>query len=164
MTTCSIRMKQLIRNYFKSHSRLAQFMRFATVGVKISLIDAGLLYLLPFALGINLYIARIISLGTAIMAGYLLNRYFTFGGNQRGCFYRQMAGHFGVHLTGGVINYGVFSLVVLLGHKLASEGLLLTLLPLIGLWIGGVVGLLFNFILSRRFVFPTRIRDAKVPS
>ena len=55
---------------------------------------------------------RMVTLGYAsgaipsIKAGYLLNRYFTFGGNERGCFYRQMAGHFGVHLTGGMINYG----------------------------------------------------------
>ena len=86
-------MKRLIRQYFTSHSRLAQFLRFATVGVKISLIDAGLLYLLSYTVGLNLYVSRVISLGAAIAAGYLLNRYFTFGGSERGCFYRQMAGH-----------------------------------------------------------------------
>ena len=56
-------MKRLIRHYFKSDSRLAQFMRFATVGVKVSLIDAGLLYLLHFTFGINLYLSRFVSLG-----------------------------------------------------------------------------------------------------
>lgn len=157
-------MKRLIRHYFTSHTRLAQFMRFATVGVKVSLIDAGLLYLMHFYFGINLYFSRFVSLGAAIGAGYLLNRYFTFGGDQRGCFYKQMAGHFGVHLTGGLINYGVFSLVVTIGHKLPIEGVFLTLLPLIGLVIGGVVGLLFNFACSKRFVFPTRVRDAEASS
>ncbi|MEX0324544.1 MAG: GtrA family protein [Puniceicoccaceae bacterium] len=157
-------MKRLIRHYFKSHSRLAQFMRFATVGVKVSLIDAGLLYLLHFSFGFNLYLSRFVSLGAAIGAGYLLNRYFTFGGDQRGCFYRQMAGHFGVHLTGGLINYGVFSLVVTIGHRMGLEGFALTLLPLFGLVTGGVIGLLFNFMCSKRFVFQTRVRDAEASS
>jgi putative flippase GtrA len=149
-------MKRYIRHYLKSHSHLAQFLRFATVGVKISLIDAGLLYLLHHFVDVNLYVARIISLGTAIMAGYLLNRYFTFGGNERGCFYRQMAGHFGVHLTGGVINYGIFTAIVFLGHLTIERAILLTLLPLVGLISGGVIGLTFNFIFSKKLVFRSR--------
>ena len=157
-------MKRFFRHYFRSHSRLAQFMRFATVGVKVSFIDAGLLYLLHFYFELNLYFSRFVSLGAAIAAGYLLNRYFTFGGDQRGCFYRQMAGHFGVHLTGGLINYGVFSLVVTIGHKLPLSGIWLTLLPLTALVIGGIIGLLFNFACSKRFVFQTRVNDAEASS
>jgi putative flippase GtrA len=149
-------MKQLFSKYLHSESRTAQFMRFATVGVKISLIDAGGVYLLPWLFGMNLYAARVVSLGSAIFIGYLLNRYFTFGGNERGCFYRQMAGHFGVHLTGGLINYGVFSLVITVGHALLKQPLALTLLPLVGIWVGGMVGLGFNFILSKRLVFHSR--------
>ena len=153
-------MKRLFRQYLHSHHGMAQFLRFATVGVKISLIDAGLLYLLPFWFSINLYSARVISLGTAIIVGYLLNRYFTFGGNERGCFYRQMAGHVSVHLTGGLINYGTFSLVIFIGHSLSVNKLLMTLLPLLGIWIGGIVGLIFNFIFSKRFVFQKQTKEA----
>lgn len=153
-------MGQLFTKYLHSDSRIAQFMRFATVGVKISAIDAGGVYLLPWLLGMNLYLARVISLGCAIFVGYLLNRYFTFGGNERGCFYRQMAGHFGVHLTGGMINYGVFSGIVTLGHAFLSHKLALSLVPLAGIWIGGMVGLTFNFILSKRLVFHTRSTKA----
>ena len=154
-------MKRYIRHYLHSPSQFAQMLRFATVGVKISIIDAGLVYLLPWMFGLNLYIARVISLGTAIMAGYLLNRYFTFGGDERGCFYRQMAGHFGVHLTGGLINYGVFSVIITLGHLWITDRLYMTFLPLIALWIGGMVGLSFNFLLSKRLVFRTRKEESE---
>lgn len=85
-------MKRYLRHYLHSHSRLAQFLHYATVGVKISITDAGGVYLLPWLFSINLYTVRIISLAAANMAGYLLNRYFTFGHGQRGCFYRQMTG------------------------------------------------------------------------
>lgn len=153
-------MRNLFDRYLHSNSKQAQFLRFATVGVKISLIDAGLVYLLPFAFGLNLYLSRLISLGTAILAGYLLNRYFTFGGHERGCFYRQMAGHFGVHLTGGFINYAIFSAIVTGGHKLLHDQLHLTVLPLIALGIGGFVGMFFNFIFSSTLVFKKRRRPA----
>ena len=149
-------MKRLLHNYLHSNSKVAQLLRFATVGAKISGIDAALVYLLPFLFGINIYLARVVSLTAANTVGDLLNRYFTFGKDQMGCFYRQMAGHFGIHFMGGLINYGIFSLVVTLGHHHLSKGLALTLLPLLALWIGGLFGLAFNFFLSQKFVFHTR--------
>ncbi len=156
-------MKRLLSNYFHSNSRVAQLLRFATVGVKISGIDAALVYLLPWLFGMNLYFARVISLSLANLAGYLLNRYFTFGKHQMGCFYRQMAGHFGIHLMGGLINYGIFSLLVTLGHHYLSKGLALTLLPLFALWVGGLFGLGFNFFFSQKFVFHSRKQSVHAP-
>jgi putative flippase GtrA len=146
-------MKNLLTKYLRSQSRFAQFLRFATVGVKVSIIDAGGVYLLPFLFGINLYSARILSLGAAILAGYLLNRYFTFGGDQRGCFYRQMAGHLGVHIVGGCLNYGVFSAAVSVGHNTLTNRLALSLLPLAAVWLGGLIGMTFNYFCSSRLVF-----------
>jgi putative flippase GtrA len=110
----------------------------------------------------NLYMARVISLGTAVMVGYLLHRYFTFGGIHQGCFYRQMAGHFGVHLSGGLINYGIFSLIIVIGHNILDRGLLLNFLPLIAIWIGGLVGLSFNFFFSKKLVFQSKTQNASV--
>ena len=95
-------MRNLFHAYLRSPSRTAQFLRFATVGMKISLIDIGGVYLLPWLFGMSLYGARIVSLSTALLVGYLLNRHFTFAHvRQPGRFYRQLAGHFGVHLLGG---------------------------------------------------------------
>lgn len=157
-------MKRYLRHYLHSHSRLAQFLRFATVGVKISIIDAGGVYLLPWLFSMNLYTARIISLAAAIMVGYLLNRYFTFGHGQRGCFYRQMAGHFGVHATGGLINYSVFSGVIALGHSHLTQPHALALLPLFAVWIGGMIGLVFNFFVSSHLVFSNRAENTNAAS
>ncbi|MFP4155179.1 MAG: GtrA family protein [Halothiobacillaceae bacterium] len=146
-------MRALLNGYLTSNSVPAQFMRFGTVGVKVSLIDIGGLYLLHVMLGANLYVARVLSLGSAILVGYLLNRYFTFDHEQRGCFYRQMAGHFGVHVTGGLINYGVFSVVLLSVGHLLPELSGAFWMPLVAVVAGGVVGMTFNFAASRRFVF-----------
>ena len=123
------------------------------MGVKISLIDIGGVYLLPLLFGFNLYTARILSLSAALLVGYFLNRYFTFGGVRRGCFYRQMAGHFSVHLCGGAINFGIYSLIIHVGHEHLSKGPVLHFLPIFALWMGGVIGLCFNFFVSKNLVF-----------
>lgn len=144
----------LLRHFLRSNSRSAQFLRFGTVGIQVSSIDIGGLYLLHHLLNTNLYLSRVVSLGAAILAGYLLNRYFTFARGQRGCFYRQMAGHFGVHLTGGLINFGGFTAVMLLAERTGMGTPVW--MPLFAIVVGGVVGLSFNFVASRHFVFPHR--------
>ena len=150
--------KGLLWHFLRSNSRTAQFLRFGTVGIQVSSIDIGGLYLLHHLLNANIYLSRIASLGAAILAGYLLNRYFTFARGQRGCFYRQMAGHFGVHLTGGLINFGGFTAVMLLAEQMGAATRVW--MPLFAIVVGGVVGLLFNFVASRHFVFPHRPADA----
>lgn len=147
-------LKARLRHFLHSNSRSAQFLRFGTVGMQVSSIDIGGLYLLHRMLEINLYLSRVASLGAAILAGYLLNRYFTFARGQRGCFYRQMAGHFGVHLTGGLINFGGFTAVMLLAEQMGTATRVW--MPLFAIVVGGVIGLLFNFVASRHFVFPHR--------
>lgn len=147
-------LKRPVHHFLRANTRTAQFLRFGTVGMKVSTIDIGGLYLLHRALEMNLYLSRVASLGAAILVGYLLNRYFTFARGQRGCLYRQMAGHLCVHLTGGLINYGVFTVVMVLAERAGTATL--AWMPLFAIVVGGVVGLVFNFIASRRFVFPHR--------
>jgi len=88
-------------------------------------------------------------------SSYVLNRYFTFDEQRRGPFVRQSLAHFGVHAGGGLLNYGVFTAIVAVGEGVVAEGLLRGLLPLLGLWLGGLVGMAFNFALARRLVFPS---------
>jgi len=151
-------MKRYIQAYLRSHGEVAQFLRFATVGAKISAIDIGGVYLLPWLIGVNIYYARIISLTSALLVGYLLNRYFTFGRIEKGSFFRQLAGHLGVHIMGGVINYALFSLVVTFGLIWVEDSFWRHWMPLVGLLSGGVVGMTFNFIMSKQLVFKTRER------
>jgi len=142
-----------LRRYLHSRSRGAQLLRFATVGATVSLVDAGLLYLLHEGFGGNVYAARGLSLGSAMALSYVLNRYFTFEAERRGPFGRQLAGHFGVVAGGGLLNFGVFTALVAAGNGILEPGLLRRLLPLLALWVGGLAGMAFNFVLVRRLVF-----------
>jgi len=118
------------------------------------MIDVGVLYLLKDAPGFNVYLARLVSYTVAMCCGYLLNRYFTFHHLDRiRKLWHELLGFFSVHAVGGLLNYGVFSLIVTLGERAGPTPALAAWLPLIGVWVGGVVGMCFNFALSHKLVF-----------
>lgn len=146
-------MFSLLEKIHRSSSDHAAFLRFATVGVTISLIDAGGLYLL-MALGMNVYIARAISYTLAMATGYILNRYFTFHHLETGrALWHSLVRHFTVHGVGGLINFGIFSLVLEIGKQMDGQVAASATLPLFAVWIGGIFGLLFNFFFSKKLVF-----------
>lgn len=148
-------MNQYLQYYLNSHNRFAQLLRFSTVGVTISFIDVGVVYILPWLFGTNIFFARVLSLTLANSAGYMLNRYFTFGAARNEPLFQQIVRHFSVHLVGGLINFSVFSSIVIYGSQYADSDLTLTLLPAMALWVGGLAGLSFNFCYSKRFVYHT---------
>ena len=141
----------------RSSSKRATFFRFACVGGTIALLDAGLLYLLKDLPGFNAYIARLFSYTAAMSAGYVLNRYFTFHHIERGrVLLDELVRFFSVHALGGVLNFGVFALVVFLGDQADLTRFWNAVMPLIGVWVGGLVGMTFNFLFSSKFVFNER--------
>lgn len=146
-------MLKLLEKIVRSKNEHAIFLRFAAVGVTISIIDASGLYLL-LALGINPYLGRLISYTAAMSVGYLLNRCFTFHHIETGrALWHSLIRHFSVHSVGGILNFAVYSCVLILGQKMGGEIAVSATLPLIGVWIGGLFGLGFNFFFSKRLVF-----------
>ncbi|MBS3746593.1 MAG: GtrA family protein [Wenzhouxiangellaceae bacterium] len=141
----------------RSSSKRATFFRFACVGSTIALLDAGLLYLLKDLPGFNAYIARVFSYTAAMSTGYVLNRYFTFHHIERGrALVDELLRFFSVHALGGVLNLAVFSLVVFLGEQAELTRFWAGVMPLIGVWVGGLVGMTFNFLFSSKLVFDER--------
>ena len=146
-------MLRLLARFHRSRSERALFARFALVGVSISLVDAGLLYLL-LALGFDPYVGRVFSLGSSVSAGYLLNRYFTFHHIETGrALWNSLLRHYSVNSVGSALNIGVYSAVLLIGQQMGGEVAAAATLPLLAVWIGGLVGMSFNFVFSKRVVF-----------
>ncbi len=132
-------------------------MRYSLVATTISVIDAGGLYLLHEGWAVNVYVARVLSYFAAMTTGYFLNRRFTFHNHTRvHGFLTELAHYYGVHATGGLINYGLFSLVLVIGHALVLPDGWLFWVPLFGVWVGGVAGMCFNYTLSHRLIFRRR--------
>ncbi|MGB0744740.1 MAG: GtrA family protein [Opitutales bacterium] len=146
-------MRKLLGRIHRSESNRGMFVRFAVVGFTISLVDIGLLYLLN-SLGLNIYIARIPSYFASMTVGYILNRYFTFHHLETGrALWHSLVRHYSVHGVGGAINYGVFSATLIIGQQLGGQASASGTLPFVAVWIGGMVGLCFNFFFSKKMVF-----------
>lgn len=135
----------------------ATFVRFAGVATTIAGIDIAVLYALHRALGANVYLARVLSYTAAITTGYFLNRRFTFYHHRRT---RSVPGElvrfYAVFACGGVINYAVFSAVVAAGALAGAGETTRFWLPLLGVWLGGLAGMAFNYGLSNKLVFANR--------
>lgn len=117
-------------------------------------IDCILVYLLKDQPGFNVYFARLVSYSAALTVGYFLNRDFTFYhvDNDRSL-PSEMVRFFSVHATGGVLNIGIFAVVAYFGARANLARSWDEAVPLIGICIGGMAGMCFNFVFSRQLVF-----------
>lgn len=144
----------MLSRVIRSTSRRATFARFAAVAGTIALIDIGLLYGLHEGLSVDVYLSRVFSYFAAMTAGYFLNRHFTFHQHER---FRSILSDLGrfyvVFSGGGLLNYGVFALVVTVGREAGLKPGAVFWLPLLGVWLGGMVGMCFNYFFSHKLVF-----------
>lgn len=131
----------------------AQFTRFSLVGGVGFLVDAGVLYLCLHGAGMGLYGARLVSFLAAATTTWYLNRRLTFVGSDTAAPVRQWARFLATNGVGGLINFAAYSLVVM---TWGGAGLV----PLLGVAVGSVIGLGFNFTASRWLVFGAAPRTA----
>ena len=121
-----------------------QFTRFAMVGVLGFTVDASVLYLCLHGHGFGLYSGRLVSYLLAASTTWYLNRTLTFADHSPPA--GQWARFVATNAVGGLVNYGSYSVIV----TLLPAG---TLVPLLGVAVGAIAGLGFNFTASRRLVF-----------
>lgn len=119
---------------------LRQLAFFTLVGAAGFVVDASVLLLLH-AVGLDIYVARLLSWLTAATATWWLNRTLTFM-DRSASLLRQWLMFLAANSAGGLINIGVSS--ALIAARLA---------PVAALACGALAGLLWNFLASRRFVF-----------
>ena len=123
----------------------------------IAVIDIVVLYLLYSVWGMNVYIGRVVSYGSAITTGYFLNSRYTFHDHERTRpLAAEMSRFFAVFGVGGLINYAVFAVIVTLGHAIGTGAAPGFWLPLIGIVAGGMAGMGFNYGFSHKLVFHNR--------
>jgi putative flippase GtrA len=120
---------------------LQQLALFTLVGGAGFLVDAGVLLLLHQVLGMDVYVARLLSWLVAATSTWWMNRTLTFR-NRDAALWRQWLLFLGANSGGGLINLGVSSL--LLSQHVA---------PVAAVACGSISGLMWNFLASRRFVF-----------
>lgn len=120
--------------------RIARLAKFLAVGGIGFVIDAGLVYLLSQA-GMSPITARIPSILAAILATWTLNRRLTFRVAQRPSA-GELLRYASVALTSGVLNFGVYSLLVFNGVT-----------PLLAVALATVALMAFSFFGYKLFAF-----------
>ncbi|MFO1248091.1 MAG: GtrA family protein [Alphaproteobacteria bacterium] len=125
------------------------FLRFAVIGALGMPVDAGVLWLMLNAGHAPYFVARPVSWFFAATFTWLGNRYFTFRhARARGIF--GAAGEWGKFLAANAIG-GAFNVGTSIALKNWGPAPLNN--PYIALMCGVLVGLVFNFTLSRKVVF-----------
>lgn len=122
------------------------FLRFALVGVAGFCVDSAVLYAVKGALG--LYVGRLASYFVAATATWALNRRFTFVATKHTRKFKQWLEFLAANAVGAVVNYGVYSAAVT--WTAAAQ------MPVLGVAAGSIAGLVFNFTVSKAWVFADR--------
>lgn len=127
-----------------------QFVKFLMVGTVGFIVDTSVLYLGIYLLGMDYFSGRLLSYLVAATVTWYLHRHFTFQVSDTAKRLREWFHFLLANAIGGVINFGLYSAVILYGteHYLT---------PLIGIFFGSIAGLAFNFIASKTFVFKTKV-------
>lgn len=120
-----------------------QFIKFCMVGTVGFITDS--LLLLLFSEFCNVYFSRLLSFSVALYITWLLNSSFTFSSGEQRTFIKYVFSS----LIGGAMNYLAYVMAV---HYL-SLSTKWELMLAVG--VGSIVGLAFNFTISKFFVFKT---------
>ena len=129
--------------------------RFAIVGTVGFIVDASVLQILVSWFDVGLLIGRIFSYLAAATIAWFLHRVYTFRDrlsatdNHATSLRALLDQWFRFIVTNGIgaaVNYGIYAVLIL-----SSE--LCRAYPVVAVAIGSLVAMVFNFVISRRFVF-----------
>jgi putative flippase GtrA len=127
----------------------SQFFRFSLIGGAGFVVDVAVLYLARH-LGLDLYIARLVSFTAAATFTWAGNRLFTFNSDSSPA--RELGREWGVYLMamalGGGVNYGTYAALITWIPLLYEQ-------PWLAVAGGTAAGLLINFFLARRILYRT---------
>ncbi len=135
----------LRRLYLFKYETLTYFLHFSLIGFSGTLVNLLVLTVLVF-LGLPVRIAVALAIFIAMLSNFVLNRWLTFPHAVKSPWLPQLISFIGACSFGAVLNY--FTVLLLLHLFPVFERI-----PQIPALVGILVGLVFNFILSKNFVF-----------
>ncbi len=130
----------------------ARILFFGMVGAVGFVVDAFLLTVLIIKFGLDVLPARAVSFTCATLVTWLLNRSLTFSrqaSREQQARKKEYLLYLTVQVVGAALNFVIFLALIEWNPALRQT-------PIIPLAAGAVVALVFNFALSRKFVFVNR--------
>jgi len=121
-----------------------QLILFSIVGGVGFIADSAMLYAIKNHLG--LYFSRLISFSFAVLITWYLNRTITFNKHKDDNIFSNFAKYYMAMLVGGTVNILSYYLTIRVIPIAYAH-------PIIAIAIGSIAGLLFNYLLSKRYIF-----------
>jgi putative flippase GtrA len=125
-----------------------EILHFAIAGVIGLVVDACVLYM-ALALGSGYFLGRGGSFTAAVWITWRINRRFSFPADPHVCAWTEWWRYLLAMLGGGVVNYAVYSAVVMSVPQSA-------MLPLYAVSTGSIAGMAINFLTAKLWVFSKR--------
>lgn len=122
-----------------------QLIGFAIAGGIGFIVDAGLLYLALWA-GLGYFAGRLISFPCAVLTTWAINRKMAFRDASGRTWMAELSRYVLAMLAGGAVNYGIYSLVVVMAPRTS-------LTPLLAVAAGVAAGMSINFLSAKFWVF-----------
>ncbi len=132
-----------------AYNRSSKIIKFGLVGCVGYCVDAGVLYLALYAMGMSYYSGRVVSYALAASSTWYMNRRFTFADSRHDNRFREWARFVMLNLFGGIVNYAIYAAYIR-AHTDSSAA------PAIGVALGSLAGMFVNFYLSSWLVFNRR--------
>lgn len=129
----------------------SQLLRFAVVGGTGFFVNEAVLFVIIRALHIDAYTAGILAFLVTVTYTWIGNRLLTFrehAAHGARAMFVEWAKFVGASLLGFAANFAVYSALLTYAHPPLNS-------PFLALACGTLVGLIFNFTLSKRLVFRT---------
>ncbi|MGH8564899.1 MAG: GtrA family protein [Gammaproteobacteria bacterium] len=123
-----------------------RFLRFGLVGTAGFVVDAAALTAAMAWLGLGPYGARVVSYLAAATVTWAMNRRFTFAGADPRHPAAQWRRFVAANSVGALVNYGTYAALLAFVPLVAAR-------PVLGVAAGSVAGLVFNFTISKLWVF-----------
>jgi putative flippase GtrA len=123
---------------------LRQFFVFGVIGTAGFVVDTSTLYLAMGFMGLDHYSGRVVSWFVAATFTWAMNRRFTFSDSRPP--FRQWLAFLASNAVGGLVNFGIYAAMVTFMPLVAEH-------PVIGVAVGAIAGLFFNFSASKYVVF-----------
>jgi putative flippase GtrA len=127
----------------------SQFLRFAFIGGTGFFVNEAVLFVIIKVLHVNAYAAGVLAFLCTVTYTWMGNRLLTFrneAAHGAHALLVEWAKFVGANLVGFVVNYGVYSALVMFARAPLNS-------PYLALACGTLAGLFFNFTLSKRLVF-----------
>lgn len=126
-------------------SSYVEIVRFGVAGIAGLVADVAVLYA-GLAIGLGPFAGRALSFVCAVWVTFTLNRRFTFQPGAEADIWAEWWRYLAAMMLGGIVNYGVYTAVVLMLPRTP-------ILPFLAVAAGSIGGMGVNFVSAKFFVF-----------